>query len=317
MNRINLHTVAVIVITFGLGSSVDLASGQQTKCPDGPNKVAATVAASVSFDSTSNLYLYEYSITNSLDSEQEIDDFRVDFTDSISMITSPEGWTYGFPRGRSSIGWGATKVENGDEIPDDAAVPKSIVQIKQGDTLHGFSFKSPQGPGAVKYYVLGFVDTRFVPNPPQPDNELAMENLLEACPQLLVPVLDQAVVGLTQGPSNAMAVQIDIKPGSDPNAINPRNQGVVPVAILGGAGFDVNLVAQSSVRLGPGESKPQNDKGHLEDVNGDGFFDLVFQFPTQDIKLRCFDRTLVLTGNTTIGKSILGLDAVVTVGCKT
>lgn len=316
MKKIRFKTVSLAVLAISVGSFVDSASAQQTKCPDGPNKVIAAVEASVSFDAASNLYVYEYTVSNSLDSAQEIDDFRVDFTDSISMISSPKGWGYLFPRGRSSVGWGAIEVENGDQIPEDAAVPKSIVQIKQGDTLTGFSFQSPKGPGAVKYYVLGFVDTVFVPNPPQPDNELAMESLLEACPQLMVPVLDQAIVGLTQGPSDAMAVQIDIKPGSDPNAINPRNQGVVPVAILGSSNFDVNLVDQASVRLGPGEAKPQNGKGHLEDVNGDGVFDLVFQFPTQDIKLRCFDRALVLTGNTTGGKSILGVDAVVTVGCK-
>lgn len=317
MKRIRLKTVVLAALAFGLGSFVDSASAQQVKCPDGPNKVIATVEASVSFDAASNLYLYEYTVTNSPNSAQEIDDFRVDFTGSISMITRPKGWTYGFPRGRSSVGWGATEVENGDQISEGAAVPKSIVQIKQGDTLTGFSFRSPKGPGAVKYYVSGFVDTVFVPNPPQPDNELAMESLYEDCPQLLLPTLDQTVVGLTQGPSDAMAVQIDIKPGSDPNAINPGSQGVVPVAILGSAGFDVKLVNQASVRLGPGEAKPQNNKGHLEDVNGDGFFDLVFQFPTPDIKLRCFDRGLVLTGNTTSGKSMLGVDAVVTVGCNT
>lgn len=317
MNRIRINTVVLVALVFSLGSFVNSVGAQQVKCPDGPNKVIATITARVNFDAVSNLYTYEYTVTNSPDSAQEIDDFRVDFTSAISMITRPKGWTYGFPRGRPSIGWGATEVENGDEIPENAAVPKSIVQIKQGDTLTGFSFRSPKGPGAVKYYVLGFINTVFVPNPPQPDHELAMESLYEACPQLLLPTLDQAVVGLTQGPSHALAVQIDIKPGGDPNAINPRNQGVVPVAILGGSEFDVKRVNQTSVRLGTADAKPQNNKGHLEDVNGDGFLDLIFQFPTQNIRLRCFDRALVLTGTLSSGKSILGVDAVVTVGCNT
>lgn len=317
MNKTRINTVILAALAFGLGSFFDSANARQVKCPDGPNKVIAAVTARVSFDAASNLYLYEYTVTNNPDSAQEIKSFRVDFTDSISAITSPGGWGYLFPRGRSSVGWSALEVENGDQISEGAAVPRSIVQIKRGDTLTGFSFRSPKGPGAVKYYVRGFIDTVFVPNPPQPDNELAMESLYEACPQLLLPTLDQAVVGLTQGPSDALAVQIDIKPGSDPNAINPRNQGVVPVAILGSAGFDVKRVNQTSVRLGAADAKPQNNKGHLEDVNGDGFLDLVFQFPTQDIKLRCFDRALVLTGSLTSGKSILGVDAVVTVGCNT
>ena len=33
-------------------------------------------------------------------------------------------------------------------------------------------------------------------------------------------------------------VDIDIKPGSDPNSINTKSKGTIPVAILSGSGFD-------------------------------------------------------------------------------
>lgn len=46
-------------------------------------------------------------------------------------------------------------------------------------------------------------------------------------------------------------VVIDIKPGSDPNAINPRSKGVIPVAILTTDTFDAQSVDPSTVQFGP------------------------------------------------------------------
>ena len=40
-------------------------------------------------------------------------------------------------------------------------------------------------------------------------------------------------------------VDIDIKPGSDPNCFNVNGNGVIPVAILGSANFDVTRVDDS------------------------------------------------------------------------
>jgi len=40
--------------------------------------------------------------------------------------------------------------------------------------------------------------------------------------------------------SPPIEVEIDIKPGSDPNSINPNSNGVIPVAILGSAIFDAS-----------------------------------------------------------------------------
>ncbi|MDP7223719.1 MAG: YncE family protein [SAR202 cluster bacterium] len=49
------------------------------------------------------------------------------------------------------------------------------------------------------------------------------------------------------------AVDIDIRPGSNANPINPNSKGVIPVAIVGGAGLDVDV---SSIRLGRMEPRP-------------------------------------------------------------
>jgi len=163
----------------------------------------------------------------------------------------------------------------------------------------------------VKYYVTGFVDV-----PPQ-DGEEGAETLLEKCPQSAGNILDLAVVGTTQGPVNFIPVDIQIKPTATPPVpVNPRDKGVTPVAILGTASFDVTTVDQSSVRFGPASASPQKDSGHLKDVNNDGILDLVFQFPTQSIGVRCNDTALFLTGKIKSGTSIQGAEAIHTVGCK-
>lgn len=44
-------------------------------------------------------------------------------------------------------------------------------------------------------------------------------------------------------------MDIDIKPGSDLNCINLGSEGVVPVAILGSATFDVTEVNQTTLQF--------------------------------------------------------------------
>lgn len=287
------------------------AAAQAATCPEPPNRVIVQVTAQVAFDPASQLYTYSYTVRNDPASAQEVDRYVMEFVlPKVVNVKSPRGWGDGEYYKEYTFGWDASEVSDPDSIPDDGSVPASIVQIKQGETLSGFSFQSPKPPGSVKYYVTGYAP----PSASAPMSELEAEQLVEDCPDLQKPILDLSVIGSTLGPSDAIAVTIDIKPGGEPNSINPRNQGVVPVAILGSVIFDVSRVDQASVRLGLGQAAPR--KGHNEDVNRDGYMDLVFQFPTQDIGLRCEDTALFLTGRLRDGKAIAGADSVVTAGCR-
>lgn len=303
------YLLALMVALTGINTQ---ASAAKIKCPESPNQVNLNVTADVSFDSATQVYTYSYIVKNDISSKQEVDGFSVDYTSDIFDIVNPAGWTNALIQGRSTLDWSATEVS--DDIATSTAVPPSIVQIKPGDMQAGFSFKSRKGSGGVIYYATGFVPL------PVGETEEEAELIAENCPQINQKMLDQAAVGITQGPSDKLAVLIDIKPGSSNNAINPGDQGVIPVAILGQAGFDVTDVNQSSVRLGrnqfgQNQAKPQNNKGHLEDVNRDGIFDLVFQFPTKDTGVQCQDGSLILTGQTKSAKPILGVDSISTAGC--
>ena len=114
------------------------------------------------------------------------------------------------------------------------------------------------------------------------------------------------------------SVDIDIKPGSYPNAINLDSQGVIPVAILSSSFFDATTVDPDTVALG-GTSVAVRGKGnkylaHEEDINGDGLIDLLVQVETENLDPNSFQNGYaVLLGQTYDGVQIEGSDEIVIV----
>jgi len=87
--------------------------------------------------------------------------------------------------------------------------------------------------------------------------------------------------------SDVDVVEIDIKPGADPNCINPKSKGKTPVALLGN-GVDVVEVILSTIEIDddddPGTEGVMPVKTAYEDVNGDGKNDLIMHFDTPALK---------------------------------
>ena len=105
-------------------------------------------------------------------------------------------------------------------------------------------------------------------------------------------------------------VDVDIKQGSNPNLINLKSNGVIPLAILTTPGFDAAQVDPSSVRFGPNQAKETHNKGHLEDVDGDGDTDLVLHFRIQETGIKDTDTQACLTGITLSGVPIQGCNSI-------
>jgi hypothetical protein len=114
-------------------------------------------------------------------------------------------------------------------------------------------------------------------------------------------------------------VAINIKPGSFPNSINPRNNGVIPVAVLttmaGEYGtpidFDATTIDPLSVRFGPrdavwtetGGAFEAHGRGHIEDsyeldeMTRDGDMDMVLHFRTQETGIQAGDVEACVKGD--------------------
>ena len=85
------------------------------------------------------------------------------------------------------------------------------------------------------------------------------------------PVVDSAFYYSTIA---ATSVEIDIKPGSDPNSINLKSRGVIPVALLSSGDFDATTIFGSETEpLDPSiylaGSGGQDVRWAIEDVNED------------------------------------------------
>jgi hypothetical protein len=116
----------------------------------------------------------------------------------------------------------------------------------------------------------------------------------------------------TPAPS-VLQVLVDLKPGSDENPLNPKANGLIPVAVLASAEFDATAIDPSSVRFGVTGTEATPAHSHVEDVNGDGRLDMVFHFPNKmlGISPALPNQSLVpltLKGQTLDGQLIEGQD---------
>jgi hypothetical protein len=115
---------------------------------------------------------------------------------------------------------------------------------------------------------------------------------------------------------SVLEVTVDIKPGSDWNAINCGNEtGVIPVAILSTDAFDATSVDHTTVSFGGAcETHISNKTGelrrHEEDVDGNGYTDLVFHFLIGDTNLDCDSIEGKIVGETFSGEIFEGSDMV-------
>ncbi len=110
---------------------------------------------------------------------------------------------------------------------------------------------------------------------------------------------------LTLGPQE-IEIDMDIKPGSDPNSINLKSKGVVPVAVLTTDDFDASDVDPGTALFAGAEPL----RWAMEDVDSDGDEDMLFHFKTQELVLDQDSAEATLTGSTYDGTPIVGADTV-------
>jgi len=119
-----------------------------------------------------------------------------------------------------------------------------------------------------------------------------------------------------------LQVEIDIKPGSDPNSVNTNSKGVLPVAILGSENFDATQIDQDSITAFTTSVDFLVDEWiamplrcSIEDVSDDGILDLNCKFSKEELLLNCWTNGLVVSGNLLDGTPFIGSDTIRPVPC--
>lgn len=109
---------------------------------------------------------------------------------------------------------------------------------------------------------------------------------------------------------NYQLINIDIKPGSEPNNINLESKGVTPVAILSNQFFDVQEIDINNISFAGANPV----KWNIKDVDEDGDLDLILHFETQNLKIYSTDTEAILTEKLKDKILIKGSDSIRVVG---
>lgn len=108
-----------------------------------------------------------------------------------------------------------------------------------------------------------------------------------------------------------IAVAIDIQPRAEPNTVNLGSGGKVAVAILGSAEFDATTVDPATVTLAsamPALKGKDRLMVSTDDVNRDGFMDLLVHMEIEVLYLQASDTTAIVEGRTMGGVPFRGAD---------
>jgi len=141
------------------------------------------------------------------------------------------------------------------------------------------------------------------------------KKVLFVCLAMALMVAPAVMLATPVAADPSIDVDIDIKPGSFPNSLNLKANGLIPVAILGGQYFDVTSIDVTQHRfqcLSPAHDLTDPDvyMDHLQDVNLDGYLDLVAHYKTQDTCIGNSQTVACTYGRTTDGTYFEGCDSV-------
>lgn len=123
------------------------------------------ITAQVTFDETSDEWVYDYTVANGPSAEQDILEvwFRYEAPDVLSGLTAtpPAGWRILPVVGDAAIPGSIFLARLPDEAPNDVW-PPSPHQIPPGGSTDGFRIRSPFPPGEARTYVRGYAPIPFL-----------------------------------------------------------------------------------------------------------------------------------------------------------
>jgi sugar lactone lactonase YvrE len=106
-----------------------------------------------------------------------------------------------------------------------------------------------------------------------------------------------------------LEIELDVRPRSPANVVNPMGRGALRVALLGSESFDPADVDVASVALGSAGARVLRDDG-LRDSDGDGIDDRLLRFEVSETGLLAGETHLCVEGRTSTGAAFTGCDAI-------
>jgi hypothetical protein len=140
----------------------------------------------------------------------------------------------------------------------------------------------------------------------------------DACPeidQLGNPRVGTCEIGAVEF-QGRMLVEVDVRPRSDANRINPNSSQNINVAIFSANGFDATTLEPNTIRFGATGTEAAPVHLGRRDIDGDGNRDLLVRFQIQELGIQCGDTSATLSGQTSNGLAIVGSSPIRTTGCK-
>jgi hypothetical protein len=123
-------------------------------------------------------------------------------------------------------------------------------------------------------------------------------------------------VAVWESSAGTLEVEISITPGGNPNSVNLKSKGVLPVAVFSSQSFDATDIDPETVTLAGAGVAVRGKHGRLmarpQDVDGDGLLDMMLHFLVQELDpAQIQDGFAVLCGTTYGGDEFEGSDAIV------
>ncbi len=197
--------------------------------------------------------------------------------------------------------------DNGLALPP----PRNVIPFNTTDGFHTYRLSAPANSTAYQLFIDGVLVASEQVTPTGDPGQRFIFGDSSNGPNAQA---DIEYIRFCQAP-RTRSVTIDIRPDAYPNRINPKSNGVIPVAVLTTTDFNAATVAPRSVRFGPSGTEAPPLRWRLVDVNHDGNADLLLFFATRQTHIRCGQTSAVLTGRTSSGQNIRGADSIMTVGC--
>lgn len=177
---------------FALALFASFARAQVLVPPTPANQLSVNVSANVTFDSSTNLYTYTYTVTNAANSVQPAWLLALQLNGRVTDSSSPAGWSSALHDDEPLISWAATEVDTlPPDFVDTGNIPPSPFVIAPGATQSGFQLVSPDPPGNATFFAQG--DT-LLTQVATDTGDLAQEG------QEVPPLTSDSISGGTVGP---------------------------------------------------------------------------------------------------------------------